>query len=475
MRNTSKRINQTEFEKRFLEKYGDEFVPVSEYKGSCENVKIEHKKCHHIFTKKGGEITSKKVCKKLICPKCNPLAPGIQVIPYINDLSITAPEICEYLVDPEDAHRYRKNSKNKILFKCPVCKKEYYLTIANVCKNGKVPCPTCNDGFSYPNKFMANLLQQLSIDFISEYMPSWIKPYKFDFYIPSRQLIIEMDGAIGHGNEKNDSNKELLQRDLYKDQQANIHNITVIRIDCCYRSNRYEYVKKNILKSKLTIYFDLSKIDWNTCNQKSVNSKINQLAKLIKSNVPPDKIKKILCIKQSCFNYYIRILIQQGTFTQEEIKNYRKIFVSNKKMNILKKPTHVKKVFCYETGEIYESASAAERKFNIHGIGASIHRNGTCGGKHWQYIDLLPSDFNFTNYSIPIKSKKRSTSKKIRQLNLDGEEINTFSSFQEIKKLYGYYPTNLLRVCNGLRKTAYGYKWEYIKNSKNGNMIKEEK
>jgi len=64
------------------------------------------------------------------------------------------------------------------------------------------------------------------------------------------KIIIEMDGGLGHGNHKYKSSEidiEGKQRDLIKDQLAEINGITLVRIDCI--NSNFEYIKTNILTS----------------------------------------------------------------------------------------------------------------------------------------------------------------------------------------------------------------------------------
>jgi very-short-patch-repair endonuclease len=111
---------------------------------------------------------------------------------------------------------------------------------------------------------------QLQINFENEYNPEWIKPKKYDFYIPSMNLIVEMDGGLGHGKNKhgksNISKEESKAIDDYKDEQARKHGIKVVRIDCDYKhNNRFEFIKQNIIDSKLNEILNLNKIDWDEC------------------------------------------------------------------------------------------------------------------------------------------------------------------------------------------------------------------
>lgn len=56
--------------------------------------------------------------------------------------------------------------------------------------------------------------------------------------------------------------------------------------------------------------------------------------------------------------------------------------------------------------------------------------------------------------------------RKVRQLYIDGKVKAEFNSIREAAKSLGKEKptdiTHIIDVCRGRRKSAYGYKWEYI-------------
>jgi hypothetical protein len=155
----------------------------------------------------------------------------------------------------------------KVWLICQNCNNEKLIDPHTYVRYG-IMCPGCSDGFSYPNKFAFNLLEQLGLDFIPEYSPDWIKPKKYDFYfeLNDKKYIIEMDGGLGHGNKVYSNSKitiaETLEVDRFKDQLAQENNINMIRINCYYDLNdRFNYIKDNISNNEnLNKIFDLSNI-----------------------------------------------------------------------------------------------------------------------------------------------------------------------------------------------------------------------
>jgi very-short-patch-repair endonuclease len=172
----------------------------------------------------------------------------------------------------------------------------------------------CGDGVSYPNKFMYNLLTQLKVKFISEYTPVWVKPKLYDFYIPSLNLIIEMDGYFhsNYNNMNGQSKEESKSIDNQKDQLAKQHNIKMIRIDCDYKSsNRFDYIKENILNSELLEYFNLKYIDWIKIEKFTASNLVKEVCKIKNDN--PNIITREICelvgLKKCCVIKYLK----QGT------------------------------------------------------------------------------------------------------------------------------------------------------------------
>lgn len=160
----------------------------------------------------------------------------------------------EYLFDKKDGFKYTHNCAKYIKCQCPNCGRVRNYKISDIYRLHHMPC-VCNDKMKYPNKFMYSILEQNKVEFITEYSPKWLGRRRFDFYIPSKKIIIEMDGGLGHGKENllsKQSSEETKMIDQWKDQQANEHNLKVIRIDCDYGTkNRFNYIKESILLSEL--------------------------------------------------------------------------------------------------------------------------------------------------------------------------------------------------------------------------------
>lgn len=104
--------------------------------------------------------------------------------------------------------------------------------ITNVLLSGRTKSCGCIN-YSIGEKNIAELLEQNNIAFIREYKFQDLNNYRYDFYLPEYNRLIEFDGKqhyIGSGTWDKDTLKERQDRDKEKNQYALNHNIDLIRI-----------------------------------------------------------------------------------------------------------------------------------------------------------------------------------------------------------------------------------------------------
>lgn len=218
--------------------------------------------CGGIYHTKRFNIRKNMEHKRKGCPICA----GRLVVKGVNDVATTAPYLTKFFVNEEDTHKYTRTSKVKVDTKCPLCGHTRKLEVGKMYARG-YRCSVCGDGISYPNKFIRAFLIQVNVDNLQfEYHAAWLGTLSFDSYfeIEQKKYVVEMDGeqhfnytGRGRSLEKEQANDRL------KDELAEQHDITVIRIDCRI-SDRY-YIQKNIENSALAKLFDMSSIDWDKC------------------------------------------------------------------------------------------------------------------------------------------------------------------------------------------------------------------
>lgn len=391
-------------------------------------------------------------------------------ITYVDE---SFPELAKNFKDQSKIH-VTKSCKDTVELICPCCKKEYKSKVVDYIKAGHVPCLTCNDGFSYPEKLMGNILKQLNIKYEYQYSPEWAKPYKYDFYFiyNNQKYIVETDGGLGHGynNAFDRTTQECLEVDKIKDNLASQHNINVIRIDCNYVNyNRFNYIKPNIIK-ELSSIIPLDNIDWDYCNLQSLKSKFQEVIEIYKSGTKClEDISNICNIKTRTVIKYITEAMDNGLIPKEKLiikKNPKPTGRYRiKEARIISKDEATKdSIFCYEDALLFKTMGDAIIYYGYMKDGfylAIRENNGYFKGRHFIKYKNLPRDFDFNRKIFNQSEYNNSGSKKIIcQYTLDDKLKRIYIRKEEIPKNMSF--SNIWRACVNQRKSAYGYKWKIL-------------
>lgn len=276
------------------------FIRINNEKGYsyiCEKCKYE------------GEILEKRLSRGGGCPCCN----GKIVVENINSLYHTDYWMVQLGVDEEWAKKNTKCSAKKALCKCPHCGKQFNKKCSDINTNKSISC-NCMDGVSYPEKFIYFLLKEFNLDFTSQLNKSsfkWCGRYKYDFYIPSLNLIVETHGGqhyIENTNFKRTLKQEQ-ENDNLKEELALASGIEYyIVLDC--RKSELEWIKNSVLNSKLAELIDLSKIDWNKCEEFAIKSnKIKEVCdywNYKKENETTSDLAKIFNVHNATISRYLK-------------------------------------------------------------------------------------------------------------------------------------------------------------------------
>lgn len=335
-----------------------------------------------------GIIEESALLKGRGCPVC--CKTPRKVIKGINDIATTATWMITYIKNKEDAFKYTYSSNKMIEFVCPICGQVKSMSINKVNLYKGIGCKMCGDGVSYPEKIMISVLQQLNIQFISEYSPKWIAKKRFDFYIPSMNLIIEMDGGFHYrdNNMTNQSVEDVRKIDDYKTQKANERNIEVVRIDC--RLSEIDYIKNSIIKSDLKNKLNINEINWEECERKTYTSLIKEIYQYKKANpyLTTTDIGNIFHYDQST----IRRWLKKGEFIWKE----HVYDVENEKClwHIKRAKTQGKAVSIYKDdiwlGTFYSAGELERKSEELFGVKLSNQKiNAVANGKrkhHKGYI-----------------------------------------------------------------------------------------
>ena len=444
---------------------GDEFTlnDDNEYLGHNEKMYFTHHLSDgssHIVYSKPDRIYNHK------CPVCS----GLQVCIGLNDIWTTNPDLGNLLANPDDGFKYMQNSNKHTDFKCPVCG---YIckdkSINQVNRDMDVRCPICKDGISYPNKFIFNSLLQIKdkLDFLDrEYRPKWCKfelkekirtgVYDIYFGINNKEYIIEMDGGFHeklHSKEKYYTLEDIKYIDSMKDKLAIEHNIEMIRIDCSYDyHDRYKYILRNILNSKLSEILPLELIDFEEANIKSQKSLLVEACNLWNNGYAAHEIMLELNIGKWLVSSYLK----QGQ-KYNLCNNY-----SAQNSTIRSSGT---KVTCVNTGISYSTIAEPSKIYNIDdkGILNCCRGNDFSAGKDlntgeklfWMYTD----DYNKLNKREIIKYL---IDKKVKEYteNISGKAVyctttnEVFNSIMDAVRAYGGNESGIRKCCRGEMKTS---------------------
>ena len=444
---------------------GDEFTlnDDNEYLGHNEKMYFTH----HLSNGTSQTVYSKP--DRIYNHKC-PVCSGLQVCVGFNDIWTTNPDLGNLLANPDDGFKYMQNSNKHTDFKCPVCG---YIckdkSINQVNRDMDVRCPICKDGISYPNKFIFNSLLQIKdkLDFLDrEYRPKWCKfelkekmrTGVYDIYlgINNKEYIIEMDGGFHeklHSKEKYYTLEDIKYIDSMKDKLAIEHNIEMIRIDCSYDyHDRYKYILRNILNSKLSEILPLELIDFEEANIKSQKSLLVEACNLWNNGYAAHEIMLELNIGKWLVSSYLK----QGQ-KYNLCNNY-----SAQNSTIRSSGT---KVTCVNTGISYSTIAEPSKIYNIDdkGILNCCRGNDFSAGKDlntgeklfWMYTD----DYNKLNKREIIKYL---IDKKVKEYteNIYGKAVyctttnEVFNSIMDAVRAYGGNESGIRKCCRGEMKTS---------------------
>lgn len=188
-------------------------------------------------------------------------------------------------------------------YRCGICEHEDWIredSLLNGCG-----CNTCGDGVSYPEKLMESVLTQLGIKYERQYRTDWSQNKVYDFYLPDYNTIIETHG-IQHYEESNRgrSLKEEQKNDKLKEELALKNKIKhYIIIDC--RESNLQYIRLNILDSKLNELLNLNKVDWIKCGKYASGNLVKEVCNRYNMGISIKDLTKEFYISKRTITRYL--------------------------------------------------------------------------------------------------------------------------------------------------------------------------
>ena len=311
------------FGEDFLEKYWSKKNIINPYTIAPQSSKKVWLYCQEkdYHNDDGGyEMTCSNFYNNQRCSYCHN---GDSKVHIQDSVAYLYPQVAEMIVmdernkvTMEDLYKVTPCSHNKYYFKCNECKEGTgnKKEIRVVIRYGFL-CEYCSDGLSIPEKFMINILKQLNVEFITQLSKSnfkWCQGYRYDFYIPSLNMIIETHGSQHYerGFESCGGRARTLEEEQKNDKEKkelalnnNIKSYIVVNCRC----SSFDWLKENIIK-ELTNYFNLSNIDWNLVWENSLKSLVWEVEKLVKEGKSNEQIANILNINKNTVISYKRQL-----------------------------------------------------------------------------------------------------------------------------------------------------------------------
>jgi predicted RNA-binding Zn-ribbon protein involved in translation (DUF1610 family) len=260
------------------------------------------------------KVSPDKVLQHHLCPVCAHKVIG-NAPSYQNSIwaNINLRSSLLKYIDEETMKKYMPSSHQHIKIKCPNCGMIKGVSIEKLC-GGKFRC-VCDDGVSFPNKFVFAVISQIHKDVATEFSPTWAKSKKYDLYLEKFNLIIENHG-IQHYEDTpcwKTTLKEQHENDTFKEALARDNGITnYIVLDCRYST--YEWIKNSIMASKLPqlLNFNYEDIDWNCVYEYANKNLIKEIANLYQEGVSAKEFAKMLNMKYTTVCKYLNIAHKFG-------------------------------------------------------------------------------------------------------------------------------------------------------------------
>lgn len=346
----------------------------------------------HTYIKSQDKITSR-------CPYCTKQL----VATGVNDIATTDPEMFSMLVDKEYGYTHHDTSNEETEFKCPTCGKILKRT-PNYIKNKGFRCPSCAGGISYGERFIANMLDTINVKFIYQFSAkdaNWCGKYRYDFYIPSVDCIIEVMGLQHYQTTSWADYEDIHKNDIAKKELGLQHVKHYVELDV--RSSTLNYIKQAILRSSLDDLLWLWHYDhyfsWKEIHKKAMTPILNLIIEKYNSGITePKEIGKFVNLNKGTVVRYLNDAKELGLCNYDPEKRKQDTLAKNHEGNSERTS---RPIVCIDDGKIFRNGKLLEclsvelyNKFmNKKNISATCHgRQKTCKGKHLKFISRV--EFN---------------------------------------------------------------------------------
>ena len=167
-----------------------------------------------------GYVRETVLYAKTGCPCCT----NKITVKGINDINTTHPHIGKMLKNYEEGYKHTIGTRVKLPFICPHCQSEivkspYKLSV------GEASCHYCRDTISFGEKLIREILKERNIEYAHDVRTKWSGSKRYDFHIPSLNMIIETHGSQHYGvegswNKTEENYLQQVENDNYKEELA---------------------------------------------------------------------------------------------------------------------------------------------------------------------------------------------------------------------------------------------------------------
>lgn len=392
---------------------------------------------------------------KCSCPICK----NIKTKEGINSIKDLKPKIFQVVVD--DIVGEPINSKRRVDWKCPFCKGINNHRLSYLCKKeDRLPCRYCSDGISYPEKIYYNLMRQLNSSFEKQKSFEWSQGRKYDGY-DDKCLYHEVHGgqhykdtfaSCGGRTLEEEQENDRLKKELAYKNDKNILDYIVIDA----RKSDFEYIKNSILKSRLSLYYDLQKIDWLKVYKLSCKSIKAQVIEMYKSGMNMAEISSKTNLSLTTLYTYLNDANNLGLISYKKKQGFKDI-PKDKHIEAIKKSVEKrqKPVFNFDLeGNLvseFISISEASKTYNVSApsINSAIKNGWMCANFLWSFDkNICPT---YMNNNI----------KKVCAINIETKEVKIYESITQASKVQEIDKTSIFKCLNKTYKQAKGWVWLY--------------
>lgn len=215
-------MDPEDFKLRFESLAKGEYIQLTPYIRSFKKIRVLHNKCGNTF-----EVLPKDFTRGSRCPHCagNKRKTTKEFSDEVHNLTDG-----EYVLLTE-----YKNNRTPVTIRHDYCGKEYQVIPKDFLRGNR--CPYCKQ--SKGERLVETILNSLNITYDIQKGYEDLKTngsyLRFDFYIPSHNLLIEYDGIQHHepvkyfGGDKKLKSQQ--RRDKKKNDYARLNNINLLRVN----------------------------------------------------------------------------------------------------------------------------------------------------------------------------------------------------------------------------------------------------